>query len=127
MSDFFRWCPAPPDFKLDWQSLNDEFAWVRALSECPQDALWHAEGDVGIHTRLVCEALLENQNWRVLPEIERAIVFSGVLLHDVAKPVCTREEDGRITSRGHSKRGEALARELLWRLEVPFAARESIV
>jgi hypothetical protein len=48
-------------------------------------------------------------------------------MHDVAKPACTRHEpDGRITSPGHSRRGSILARQILWRLEVPVAVRESI-
>lgn len=127
MSDLFKWCPAPPAYQLDWTGLDAEFDWLRALAACPQDALWHAEGNVWIHTRMVCEALLENAVWRSLPETERQTVFFGALLHDVAKPVCTREEAGRITSRGHSKRGEVLAREILWRLGAPLALRESIV
>jgi predicted kinase len=49
------------------------------------------------------------------------------VLHDVAKPECTRvEADGRITSRGHSRRGAVLARGLLWRMGVPFALRERV-
>jgi predicted kinase len=44
----------------------------------------------------------------------------------VAKPDCTRVEDGRITSRGHSKRGAIRARALLWGMNFPFAAREQV-
>jgi predicted kinase len=127
MSGVFRWCPAPPDFQLDWQGLDTEFDWIRALAHCPQDSRWHAEGNVWIHTRMVCEALLENNGWRALPQNDREVVFFAALLHDVAKPVCTREENGRITSRGHSIRGEMMAREILWQFGVPFASRESIV
>jgi predicted kinase len=119
--------PKPPDFKLDWQALHDEFQWLRNMQGCPQDAVHHAEGDVWIHTRMVCEAMLANGDWKALDETGRAILFVAALMHDVAKPYCTRtEDDGRITSRGHSLQGEKLAREILWRLNMPFPMREQI-
>jgi predicted kinase len=49
------------------------------------------------------------------------------LLHDLAKPACTRIDlDGRISSRSHARRGAIQAREMLWRLGVPFAVREQV-
>jgi len=119
-------CPEPPDYVLDWDALDREYDFVRALRGCPQDPIWHAEGDVWIHTRLVCESLVENQAWRALPADQRAIAFAAALLHDVAKPRCTREEDGRITSRGHSGRGEILARRILWETGAELQAREEV-
>jgi predicted kinase len=50
----------------------------------------------------------------------------AVLLYDVAKPSCTRLDQGRITSRGHSQRGAIDTIRLLWELGVPFAVREQI-
>ncbi len=65
--------------------------------------------------------------WRPLSVDERPILFAAALLHDVGKPDCTRTDaDGRIRSRGHSRRGAILARQILWRLGVPFAVREQI-
>src|SRR5262249_38635743 len=99
-------CPKPPAWRVDWPALHDAYAWVRALAGCPQDPAHHAEGDVWVHTRMVCEALASAAGWRGLPADERAVVFAAALLHDVAKPECTRAEpDGRVTSRGHSRRG----------------------
>ena len=41
---------------------------------------------------------------------EREVVFAAALLHDVAKPLCTKVEfDGRVTSRGHSVRRRVMA------------------
>jgi predicted kinase len=122
----FLCTPQPPDWRLDWDALHNEFQFVRDMRCCPQDPVYHAEGDVWIHTRMVCEALVENGRWREATLAEREIVFAASLLHDVAKPATTREEDGRITSRGHSKRGEIMARELLWRMGAPFQAREQV-
>src|SRR5262249_34908351 len=85
------------------------------------------EGNVWIHTRMVLESLCELPAWRALPDSDRAIVFLAALLHDVAKPEVTRvEPDGHISSRGHSRRGAILAREILWRMGLPFAMREAI-
>jgi predicted kinase len=110
-----------------WEQLDGGYPWVRDLAGCPQDPIYHAEGDVWVHTRMVCEALAALPAWRDLAEEERRVVFAAALLHDVAKPQCTRTEaDGRISSRGHSRRGSIQARQILWRLEVPFAVREQV-
>lgn len=127
MNELFSFTPQPPGWKLDWDEMDRSFEWVRAMSACHQDAVHHAEGDVWIHTRMVCEAMISNVQWQAHSAYERAILFASALLHDVAKPVCTRFEDGRITSRGHSRRGEVMARNLLWRMNVPFRQREQIV
>jgi len=122
----FNWCPAPPVYRVEWERAERAFPSLREMDGCPQDALHHAEGDVLVHTRMVVESLTEMPAWRALPREEREIVFTAALLHDVGKPACTRVEDGRITSRGHSKRGAITARVLLWELGVPLAAREQI-
>jgi predicted kinase len=126
MSEQFPWCPPPPDYALDWERVEQEFPQLRRMEGCPQDSTHHAEGDVLVHTRMVVEALTSLPAWRALPRPEREIVFTAALLHDVAKPDCTRLEDGRVTSRGHSKRGAITARTLLWGMDAPFEAREQI-
>lgn len=119
--------PTPPAWRLDWDGLDQAFDWVRDLRGCPQSPVWHAEGDVWIHTRMVLEALIELPAWRALPARERGIVFLAALLHDVSKPATTRTEpDGHISARGHSTQGSVRAREILWRLDVPFADREHV-
>lgn len=123
----FPFVPQPPDFALDWRALDEAFDWVRRMKACPQDAIHHAEGDVWIHTRMVCEAMIADGDWRQQDATERVVLFVAALMHDIAKPDCTRIEDsGRITSRGHSLRGERRAREILWRMNVPFQLREQV-
>lgn len=127
MFDPFPPCPQPPDWRVDWEMFDAAYPWVRNLRGCPQDPIRHAEGDVWTHVRMVCESMVGLACWRSLPEFERKILFSAALLHDVAKPACLRTEaDGRISSRGHSWRGAIMARRILWRMNVPFAAREQI-
>jgi predicted kinase len=127
MSDLLSRCPAPPAWCVPWDDVDREWALVRALRGCPQDARHHAEGDVWIHTRMVCEELAALPAWRALPEDERRALFAAAVLHDTGKPDCTRTDpDGRISARGHSRRGAILARSHLWRANVPFGEREQI-
>lgn len=127
MSEQSSWCPSPPLYRVDWERIEQEFPVVRQMANCPQDNIHHAEGDVYVHTQMVLEALAANHKWRALPPLEREIVFAAALLHDVAKPVCTRVEGGRITSRGHSRRGAIMARSLLWSRGVALEMREQVV
>lgn len=127
----FPFCPVAPEWLLDWDEIQNSFDWIRNLDGCPQDPLFHAEGDVLTHTRMVCSALISLPAWRQLPSVERSILFAAALLHDVAKPAFTQiEEDGRITSRGHVRQGAWMVRQILWQqmnAPVPFHQREMIV
>lgn len=127
MNDLFSLCPQPASWKVDWEKLSERYSWIQDLSGCQQDPVYHAEGDVWIHLRMVCEALAALPAWRSLPEDERRVIFVAALFHDVAKPACTRTDpDGRISSRGHSRRGAVMARRILWSLGVPFHFREQV-
>lgn len=97
----------------------DQCGWMRfypelaALQGCPQDPIWHPEGDVWIHT-LHCLDWFATE--RTGNDQDDLIVGLGVLCHDLGKPATTREDDGRITSRGHEPAGEDPARCFLERL-----------
>ncbi|MEG4054301.1 MULTISPECIES: AAA family ATPase [unclassified Microcoleus] len=126
----FPFCPEPPDWFLDWDTIQNHFDWIQNLKGCQQDPIYHAEGDVLIHTRMVCEALISSQNWRQLPEKKRSILFAAALLHDVAKPAFTKiEADGRISSKGHARQGARMVRQILSQFEPPvqFDIRETVV
>ncbi|GER86917.1 hypothetical protein KDW_10790 [Dictyobacter vulcani] len=129
----FPFCPvAEQGWRLDWEAIQQQFSWIQAMDGVPQYPAYHAEGDVLIHTHMVTEALVALDEWRALPAQERSLLFASALLHDVGKPACTKiESDGLITSRGHSRRGEFIARRILWLGEelqqpLPFAQREYI-
>jgi putative nucleotidyltransferase with HDIG domain len=115
-------------------ALCEQFPWLLPLGECPQDAVFHAEGDVLTHLGMVLTELAALPAFRELSEIDRHIVFAGTLLHDISKPECTRtEEDGRIRSPGHAVKGVYKARRILTDDEAfaphgtPFAIREHIL
>ncbi|MEU3306269.1 AAA family ATPase [Nocardiopsis sp. NPDC055551] len=127
MREFADLCPAPPHWDLDWSAVRDAFGWVRDLDGVEQDPVHHAEGDVEVHTRMACEALAELPAWRARPESERVRLFAAVLLHDVAKPVCTRRDgEGRVTAHGHSRRGDLMVRRILWEAGAPIGWREHV-
>lgn len=119
--------PRAPDWHVDWAAIWPLFPEFAALDTCPQDRVHHAEGDAGIHTRMVVEALVANSDWRLLRQSTREMLFWAACFHDIGKPATTRhEEDGRITSRGHSRVGASITRGLLREVGVPFFWREDI-
>jgi putative nucleotidyltransferase with HDIG domain len=125
----FPFCPEPPDWFLDWESIYNHFDWIQNLEGCQQDPIYHAEGDVLIHTKMVCEALISSQNWRQLPAQKRSMLFAAALLHDVAKPAFTKiEENGRISSKGHARQGARMVRQILSQFDPPvqFSIRETV-
>lgn len=113
----------------DWDHLHDRFNWVRDMDNLPQDPVHHAEGNVAIHTRMVIDELQQQEVFKELPPQQRELMWAATLLHDVEKRSTTvHEADGRITSKGHSKRGAMTARRILYTEEpAPFAIREQIV
>ena len=124
----FPYCPSESNFAINWRELEDKFEWLRVLADCPQDARYHAEGNVLTHTKLVCEALVGLPQWQALPETQRSVLFAAALLHDVAKPNATKVEDsGAISSKGHVLQGAKMTQEILWDLNVPFKQREEVV
>ena len=119
--------PSAPDWILDWRSVEAALPILAPLSSCAQDPVYHREGDVGIHTRMVAERLVAERRWRALEASDRHVLLLAALLHDVGKPTCSRtDERGRITTRGHSRVGAAIARELLWRAGIDVATREAV-
>jgi putative nucleotidyltransferase with HDIG domain len=125
----FSFCPDAPNQSIDWDKIQTHFDWLDNLRGCQQDPIYHAEGDVFTHTKMVCEALVSSPNWQQLSQQDRSIVFAAALLHDVAKPIFTKiEENGRISSKGHGRQGARIARQILSALvpPVPFEIRETI-
>ena len=93
-----------------WLRFYPELA---ALQGCPQDPVWHPEGDVWIHT-LHCLDWFATE--RTSHDQDDLIVGLGLLCHDFGKPATTTEDDGRMTSRGHESAGEDPTRSFLERL-----------
>lgn len=91
------------------------FPELAAMVGVPQDAVWHPEGDVWVHTMLVLD---EAAKLRRGDEEDLALML-GALCHDLGKPSTTFEEDGRIRSPRHDVEGVPIAGRLLGRLRAP--------
>ncbi len=104
--------------------MLESLDWVSDMQQCLQEPEYHAEGDVWTHTRMVMSALLELPEYQALDREDQNLLLHAALLHDVAKPVCTVVENGKISSPRHAKIGEKIAREILW--DFDFSFRENV-
>ena len=124
---------------LDWEAMEATYDWLRQMRDVPQDAIWHAEGDVFIHTQMVVSALIKLPEFKVLSEQDKHILVAAALMHDIEKrsTTTTKIMDGkeRIVAPRHAKKGEYTARAILYKglvnqenkpIETPFAIREAI-
>lgn len=123
------WRLVPPvGGQYDWGQCLALIPELRALEHTPQDLIHHAEGNVGVHTRMVLDALLDDVYVQQASPERRFVLFMAALLHDISKPETTRidEPTGRISQPGHSRKGAIRVRQLLWQAQTPFIWREAI-
>jgi len=121
-------CPAGAGAGYDWASCCEVFPRLHALEATPQSPRYHAEGNVGVHTRMVLDALLACEHFQAASGTRRETLFLSALLHDLCKPETTFIDpvNGEIGQPGHSRRGAVDVRALLWRAGVPFELREAV-
>ena len=117
--------------EINWQKIEAEFDWFRDMQGVQQNPVWHAEGDVFIHTKMVINSLINLPEFKELTDQEKHIVFTACLLHDVEKRSTTVQEliNGVETyvSPKHAKKGEFTTRKILYKdIETPFEIREQI-
>jgi poly(A) polymerase len=89
---------------------------IDALKGTWQSPDFHPEGDVFKHTMLLLSHL----------EAPSESLAYGCLLHDVAKPLCFRQDGERVTFYGHTEKGAAMAEEILKRLKRSRAVGERV-
>ncbi len=119
------------DTELDWDDLANSYNWIADMKGVQQDPIWHAEGDVYVHTKMVTEELIKLQNFDSLSEQDKHIILSSALFHDIEKRSTTTEEEIegqiRIVSPRHAKKGEFTTRQILYTdINTPFQVREQI-
>lgn len=126
-ADLCKHVPAP-GHTPDWAALQELIPALQPLARTPQAPRYHGEGDVWTHTQMVTEALCALPDYAVACAERRFTLFYAALLHDIAKPACTRIDPatGHTGQPAHSARGAIDARIILWRSGVPFALREAI-
>lgn len=111
-----RCLPCAPEYRWDWEGLQETvFApYFRKMERVQQHPVWHGEGNVWVHTRMVCAALAEMDAFRRLDERRQQVLALAALLHDLGKITCTRLEDGVWVSPGHGAAGAQEARRVMW-------------
>jgi tRNA nucleotidyltransferase (CCA-adding enzyme) len=109
-----------PSVGLRWlERLNvtpQLFPEIEALKGVEQEPVWHPEGDVFVHTLLVCDRAREL--FEDLDYPRRVTLMLAALCHDFGKPSTTEFVEGRIRSRGHDEAGVAPTVAFLDRLKV---------
>lgn len=118
IEDFFLKKSGKITLSLDWDFIEKipEFA---RLKECEQSTVWHREGNVFTHTKLVAEEMIAiMEKMSIEPEFTiqyaKTMVIAA-LFHDIGKGVTTFQgKDGKWHSYGHEDKGEAITRRLLW-------------
>ncbi|WP_320036140.1 CCA tRNA nucleotidyltransferase [Halarcobacter sp.] len=78
------------------------FPELEALVGCIQDEEYHPEGDVWVHTLMTLDEMVKLKTG---DEYRDLYLFYALLCHDLGKPYCTKEIDGRITSHKHEALG----------------------
>lgn len=101
---------------VNWELLESSVLGehLRKMGETYQNPVYHGEGDVYTHTKMVVNALLSDTEYKALPRKEQEIMFLAALLHDVGKPKCTKIVEDKIASPYHAPKGAILARKILW-------------
>jgi len=111
---------ARPSIGFEWLAklgaTAQLFPEVQALVGVPQEAAWHPEGTVDVHTWLVLDRARELID--DLPYPKQVAVMLAALCHDFGKPATTAFVEGHIRSRGHDEAGVAPTVSFLDRLKI---------
>ena len=121
-------------FGVDWDYISKQ-PQFQALAKTPQSKVWHQEGDVLAHTKLVVSAVLDIfhgqnptrwVNFNTLP-LGMDILIVAAICHDLGKATTTRWDNEKkdYTTAYHGSAGERIARDLLFD-EPDIVARECI-
>lgn len=122
-------CHIEPTLEESIQYLGKYFPLLYKYKETTQDPIWHAEGDVHIHTNMVLKELYKifnDKEFTPSPE-ERQILILSAILHDIGKPLVTKEVDGRIKASKHEQVGMSQIVHSLLELELDFHAYSTIL
>lgn len=99
-----------PSFAKVVSELSEKLPLITQLVNTPQEADWHAEGDVAAHSTLVLEQALSLADTANLLHEQRTTLLAAAALHDIGKALTTRQEIDahgtlRWRSRLHARRG----------------------
>lgn len=98
---------------LEASGWERHFPQLAALHAIPQDAGWHPEGNVHVHSGLAADQAARLADEAGLTGADRFVVVMAALVHDFGKVTHTQRTAGRITSHGHAEAGVEPARALM--------------
>ena len=124
---------ATPSLDECIEYLGSTCEWLYDFKRTPQDAEWHAEGNVHIHTQMVLDELyqlLHTQAKHISGERRQALIL-GALFHDIAKPVQTKamlvQGKTRIGSPQHETVGRSYLATRIREWELPFSVQWQVL
>ena len=108
--------PASPETELNWEEITASpfGTFFSEMEKTEQNPKFHGEGNVCVHTQMVCNEVIKLQEFWMLDKTQRIGLFAAALLHDVGKITTTRFEDDKWISPHHSATGSMMARKFLW-------------
>lgn len=116
MTEVEKLIPASPEIELRWEKIEASFLGIffSEMKNTEQNPIFHGEGNVYIHTQMVCVEITKLQEFRKLDKIQRIGLFTAALLHDVGKIKTTKFENDQWISPHHSLTGSMITRQFLW-------------
>ena len=102
---------------IPWKIIDQLFTSTcySEMKTAQQNPIFHAEGDVYIHTQMVCWELIQMREFQKLPDKQKTELFLAALLHDIGKVKTNRVENGNWVSPHHASVGSQIVRAFLWR------------
>lgn len=111
--------------------LGDRIPLLKEYKSTPQDREWHAEGNVHIHTGMVLDEtykILATEATHLSKERRLSLIL-GALLHDIAKPLTTKEQEiqgiVRTVAPRHASKGRSYLAPKLMDLGLPYSIVET--
>jgi len=117
--------------QFEFDKVVEEFSIIESFKGVSQNPKYHGEGNVYIHTKNVCNQLININEWQELDNKQKVILYLSALFHDIGKLTCTKIENGEIVSPKHAVRGAKAFREICYKeyqkkFNLTFETREQI-
>lgn len=100
---------------------------IEDMKNTEQDPVYHPEGNVLIHTKMVMGEVVKLLYAKEISTREGVILHLAALLHDVAKPETSTSSNGRVRSLQHDLVGYQKARYILDACDLPLDVKLSVL